>query len=68
MTTTTIQVREETVHLLKKYKEQTKAHTYDEAILNVFKLGDFAKSFKGVLGKKNLQWVKKNLRDKKDRF
>ena len=68
MATTTIQVREETIHLLKRYKEQTKAQTYDEAILNVFRLGNIAKSFRGVLGKKDLHWVKKNLRDKKDRF
>lgn len=65
---TTIQINENTLDLLKKFKEQTHAHTYDEVILNFMKLGGYAKSFRGYLGKKNMAFVMKDLRDKKDRF
>lgn len=65
---TTIQISESTLDLLKRYKEQTKAHNYDEVIVGFMKLGDYAKSFRGYLGKKNMAFVMKNLRDKKDRF
>lgn len=68
MTTTTIQINEDTLSLLKKYKEQTKAQTYDEVIKNFMKLGDYAKQFRGFLGKRDMKFVMRGLRDKKDRF
>ncbi|MBS3167513.1 hypothetical protein J4216_00105 [Candidatus Woesearchaeota archaeon] len=66
--TTTIQISDDTLELLKKYKEQTKAQTYDEVIRNFMKMKDYAKSFRGYLGKKNMKFIMKDLRDKKDRF
>lgn len=66
--TTTIQINEDTLELLKKYKEQTKAHTYDDVIKNFMKMGAYAKTFKGYLGKKNMSFVMAGLRDKKDRY
>jgi len=65
---TTIQIDNRTLELLKKYKEQSKAHSYDEVILNFMKLGSYAKNFRGFLGKKNMTFVMKGLRDKGDRF
>lgn len=66
--TTTIQISEDTLELLKKYKEQTRAQTYEEVIRNFMKLGQYAKTFRGYVGKKNMKWVMESLRDKKDRI
>lgn len=67
--TTTIQISENTLDLLKRFKEQTHAHTYDEVILNFMKLGSYAKQFRGYLGKKiSREDLLKGLRDKKDRY
>lgn len=66
--TTTIQVREETLELLKRYKEQTKAKTYDDVIIGFMSRGDYAKQFRGFLGKMNRDELLKDLRDKRDRF
>ena len=67
---TTIQVNEETLELLKKYKEQMHAETYDEVIRKFMTkgLGEYAKKFKGYLGNLNRNELMKDLRDKKDRF
>ena len=66
--TTTIQVREETLELLKRYKEQTNAKTYDDVIIGFMSRGDYAKQFRGFLGKHDMKWVLKDLRDKRDRY
>jgi len=68
--TTTIQVREETVNVLKKLKEQTGAKTYDEIILALTKPARMREAAAGYLSrhlsKKNYNWMQKNLRDKND--
>lgn len=61
---TSIQVQEETLELLKKYKEQTHAATYDEVIRVIMKKGSYAKSFRGFLGKDKMENILKDLRDK----
>ena len=68
--TTTIQIEEDTLEILKKYKEQTKAKTYDEVIKKFMGLGmaAYARKFRGYLGKKDMNFVMKDLRDKKDRY
>ena len=68
--TTTIQVGEDTLKILKKYKDQTKSKTYDEVIKKFMGLGmvAYAKKFRGYLGKKDMTFVMKDLRDKKDRY
>ena len=68
---TTIQINEDTLGLLKMYKEQMKAQTYDEVIKKfmTINMGDYAKKFKGYLGKKiPREELLKGLRDKADRF
>ena len=64
---TTIQVQDDTLDLLKRYKEQHAYQTYDQTIKALMSLGDYAKSFRGFLGKKDMAFVMKGLRDKKDR-
>ncbi len=66
--TTTIQIQDETAELLKRYKEQLHLKTYDEAIRKMMHLGDYAKQFRGILGKGTMKDVMKDLRDKTDRF
>lgn len=68
MATTTIQVTEETADLLKRYKEQNKLKTYDEAIRTFMSLKAYSRQFRGFLGKKGMKYVMEGLRDKKDRF
>ncbi len=67
--TTTIQIRDETLELLKRVKEQTHAKTYDDVIINFMSMGAYAKLYRGFLGKK---WTReellKDLRDKRDRY
>ncbi len=68
MMPTTIQINEETLELLKKVKHQTKAQTYDEVIQNFMKLSEYARTFRGFIGKKKSRDLMHGLRDKKDRF
>ncbi len=68
MMPTSIQVNKETLELLKKMKQQTKAQTYDEVIQNFMKLSEYAKSVRGLIGKRNRTELLKGLRDKGDRF
>ncbi len=67
---TTIQINKDTLELLKRYKEQTKAGTYDETIkkIMVLKLDKYARKFRGYLGKRNMAFVMKDLRDKTSRY
>ena len=63
---TTIQVEKETLELLKGFKEQTDANTYDEAIKMVLKS---KKSMYGALGKKkSMKEILRGLRDEGDRI
>ena len=66
--TTTIQIRDETLELLKRVKEQTHAKTYDDVIINFMSMGAYAKLYRGFLGKKDMKYVLKDLRDKTDRY
>ncbi|MEK6947613.1 MAG: hypothetical protein AABX19_00060 [Nanoarchaeota archaeon] len=67
--TTTIQIGDDTLELLKRYKEQWKAETYDEVIKKFMTMKiTNKKSFRGYLGKKDMKFVMKDLRDKKDRL
>jgi len=65
---TTIQVQDNTLLLLKKLKEETKANSYDEAIKNIAIARGKEESLYGFLGKKDRKWILKDLRDKHDRF
>jgi len=66
MPTTTIQIQEDTLEFLKMIKEQSQAKTYDEVIHNFMVLGDYAKQFRGFLGKKDRKMLLKGLRDEGD--
>ncbi len=66
--TTTIQLQDETLELLKKVKEQTHAKTYDDVIKNFMSMGAYAKLYRGFLGKKDMGYVLKDLRDKTNRY
>ena len=63
-----IEITEETFKYLKMYKEQWKLKTYEDVIKKFMTRGDYAKSFRGFLGKKDMKYVMKDLRDKKDRY
>ena len=63
---TTIQIKDKTLDILKKVKCETKSSSYDEAIIKLVKKND--KSMAGFLGKKQLNHLMKDLRDKSDRF
>ncbi len=66
---TTVQVSETTIEVLKKIKKRNDLKSYDEAIE---KLAEEAmrpkKSLFGVLGKKSRAEILQGLRDEEDRF
>jgi len=64
---TTIQIEKTTVEQLKHLKEKMRARSYD-AVVQQLIAKNGPKSMAGALGKKNMQWVLKDLRDKHDRF
>ena len=65
---TTIQVNEETVKMLKSYKEQLHANTYDDLIKKILRERT-EKSMFGFLGKKkDMKDILRGLRDESDRF
>ena len=67
--TTTIQVQEDTLELLKQLRAVTKSETYDSTIKEVLKQsGNKEKSMYGFLGKKNMKQILKGLRDESDRL
>ena len=70
MSTTTIQINEDTAGLLKKYKEQFQLHSYDEVIKKcmALKVAEHAAHYQGYLGKVDRKELLKNLRDKRDRL
>lgn len=69
---TTIQVQDNTLELLKKLKEETKAGSYDETIKKIAIERTKNESLAGYLGKylgkKSRKWVLEDLRDESDRF
>ena len=66
---TTIQIKEKTLKILKKIKEDTHASSYDEAIIKITtNTTKKEPSFAGYLGKKPLKDIMKDLRNKNDRF
>ena len=68
---TTIQIQENTLKLLKKLKDETKANSYDETIKIVVSSRTKNKSLAGFLGKMPRKVILKDLkelRDKSDRF
>ena len=66
--TTTIQIQDRTLELLKKAKEETKSSSYDEAITKLIITKSKKISLAGFLGKKPIEWIMKDLRDKHDRI
>ena len=66
---TTIQVNDNTMHLLKLLREQYKASSYDE-LLNILlkKAMKPSKSLCGAGGKLSMKEILKGLRDKSDRY
>ena len=65
---TTIQVTERTLNILRKVKERTHAHSYDEAINKLVLHSTEGMSLAGHLGRKPLKRLLTGLRDKHDRF
>ena len=66
--TTTIQVKEETVHLLKQMRKTRELASYDDLILDLIRNAAPRKSMYGSLGKASWKDIMKDLRDKDDRF
>ncbi len=66
--TTTVQIQDETLELLKKIKVETKSGSYDEAIRKIVLSRVREKSMAGYLGPKSSKQIMKDLRDKSDRF
>lgn len=65
---TTIQVEKETLELLKMLKESRKAKSYDETVRNMLAEAWPKKSMWGILGKKPMKEILKDLRDEGDRI
>ncbi|MBI2672019.1 hypothetical protein HYX16_03745 [Candidatus Woesearchaeota archaeon] len=66
--TTTIQIQNKTLGLLKKVKEETKSSSYDEAINKIVIKRLKEVSLAGFLGKRTKEWILKDLRDESDRI
>ncbi|MBI2546762.1 hypothetical protein HYV81_06305 [Candidatus Woesearchaeota archaeon] len=66
---TTIQVKDETLEMLKQLRKNLKASSYDEVIHKIIKKpsNDIEKLY-GSLGGRGMKWIMKDLRDKHDRF
>ena len=65
---TTIQLQDKTLEILRKIKLETHAQSYDEAINKLFKGSLKKESMAGFLGKKHLQSILKDVRDKHERL
>ena len=65
--TTTVQIQDETLKLLKKIKDETHSSSYDEAIKKVVAMR-VQESFAGYLKKYATKDPYKGVRDKHDRF
>ncbi len=65
---TTIQITDQTLELLRKIKQETASHSYDEAITKIIIQKTKPESLAGFLGKKSMKDILADLRDKNDRF
>ncbi len=65
---TTVQIQDDTLELLKKVKEETHSHSYDEAIKKLYVMRIKEKSLGGFLGPRPSKELLKDLRDKHDRY
>ena len=65
---TTIQLDRETVRMLKNYKEQLNASTYDEAIRKILKERTKKSMFGFLEEKKSMKNILRGLRDESDRI
>ena len=65
---TTIQINDKTLHILRKLKEETNSSSYDEAINKIVADRSRNISLAGFLGKKPINSLLKNLREKHERF
>lgn len=64
---TTIQIDNETLDLLKRFKNSLNADSYND-VINVILKGGVKKSMYGALGKeKNMKSIARGLRDEQDR-
>lgn len=69
MSTTTVQVRTETLELLKLFQKAAQTRTYDETInYAISKSAGKTESLYGFLGKKTMKQILKGLRDESDRI
>ena len=67
--TTTIQVQEDTLELLKQMRIMTKTNSYDAAIKEIIKKSAVKeRSLYGFLGKKTMKNILNDLRDENDRL
>ncbi|HIH11324.1 TPA: hypothetical protein HA241_03985 [Candidatus Woesearchaeota archaeon] len=66
--TTTVQIQDDTLELLKKVKEETKSASYDEAIKKIVLMRVAEKSLGGYLSGCSSKDNYKGVRDKRDRF
>ncbi len=66
--TTTVQIQDDTLQLLKKVKEETHAQSYDEAIKKIIFFRVREKSMGGYLSAYASKNTRKDIRDKHDRF
>jgi predicted CopG family antitoxin len=66
--TTTIQIDERTLEMLKKIKDETDASSYDDAINKIIADRLKKESLAGYLGRKPLKDILKGLREKHGRF
>lgn len=65
---TTVQVAQETLELLKRFKGSRKAKSYDEAVRKMLVEAWPKESMWGVLGKKTMKQIMEGLRDERDRI
>ena len=65
---TTIQIGEHTLKILKKIKDETQSSSYDEAINKIVVDRIKKVSLAGYLGRKSMKEILNGLRDKNERF
>ena len=66
--TTTVQVQDETLELLRKVKAETQSSSYDEAIRKIVVLQVQEKTLGGYLGARSPKRLLRGLRDERERF
>ena len=68
MSTTTVQVTDDTLELLRKAKTETRSSSYNEAIKKIILTRTGKKTLGGYLGRRPSHQLLKDLRDKHDRY